>query len=85
LSVLAKWECAPLPIAQLRACVRLRTDRSARLLNRQDYGLQVGLPSDIAIINAETPEQAIAGIAQPLAAFKGGRQTLAWRPPELLR
>jgi cytosine deaminase len=71
--------------AQLRECFRMLTDRSARLLNMGDYGLQVGLPADIVVINAKTPEQAVAEIAQPVAAFKRGIQTMEWRPPELLR
>jgi cytosine/creatinine deaminase len=71
--------------AQLRECFRMLTDRSARLLNFRDYGLDVGLPADIVIVDAETPEQTIAEIAQPVAAFKRGRQTMAWHPPELLR
>jgi cytosine deaminase len=70
---------------QLRECFRMLTDRSARLLNRGDYGLQVGLPADVVVINAQTPEQAVAEIAQPVAAFKRGRQTVEWRPPALLR
>jgi cytosine/creatinine deaminase len=71
--------------AELRECFRMLTDRSARLLNLQDYGLAVGHPADIVVINAQSPEQAIAEIAQPVAAFKGGRQTVAWALPELLR
>jgi cytosine deaminase len=70
---------------QLRECFRMLTDRSARLLNQRDYGIQVGLPADIVVVNAQTPEQAIAEIAQPVAAFKRGAQTMEWRPPELLR
>jgi cytosine/creatinine deaminase len=71
--------------AELRECFRMLTDRSARLLNLQDYGLAIGRPADIVVINASSPEQAIAEIAQPVAAFKGGRQTVVWAPPELLR
>ena len=71
--------------AELRECFRMLTDRSARLLNLRDYGLAVGRPADIVVIDAQSPEQAIAEIAQPVAAFKGGRQTVAWAFPELLR
>ena len=71
--------------AELRECFRMLTDRSARLLNLQDYGLAVGRPADIVVIDAQSPEQAIAEIAQPVAAYKGGRQTVAWALPELLR
>jgi cytosine deaminase len=70
---------------QLNECFRMLTDRSAQLLNMRDYGLKVGLPADIVVINAETPEQAVAEIAQPVAAFKRGRRTMEWHPPALLR
>lgn len=70
---------------QLRECFGMLTDRSARLLNLRDYGLKAGLPADIVIIDAQTPEQVVAEIAQPVAAFKRGAQTVVWRPPELLR
>jgi cytosine deaminase len=71
--------------AQLHECFRMLTDRSARLLNLPDYGIDVGRHADIVIIDAETPEQAIAEIARPVAAFKRGTQTVVWHPPELLR
>ena len=61
------------------------TERSARLMNCADYGLAVGKPADVVVIDAETPAQAIAEIAQPVAAFKHGRQTMVWNPPELIR
>jgi cytosine/creatinine deaminase len=70
---------------RLRECFDMLTGRSARLLNLEDYGFAVGKAADVVIINAQSPEQAIAEIAQPLAAFKRGRQTMAWQPPELLR
>ena len=60
------------------------TERSARLLNLKDYGLKVGNPGDVVVINAESPLQAISEISQPLAAFKNGRQTMRWSAPELL-
>ena len=61
------------------------TLRSARLLNLTDYGFAVGHPADVVIINAQTPEQAIAEISQPIAVFKHGKRTVVWQPPELLR
>jgi cytosine deaminase len=71
--------------APLRECFAMLTERSARLLNLKDYGLMVGNPADIVIIDAETPEQAIAEIRQPLAVFKRGRRTVVRHPPELVR
>ena len=71
--------------AQLRECFNMLTERSARVLNLKDYGFAVGNPADVVILNAESPEQAIAEISRPLAAFKNGKQTVRWHAPELLR
>jgi len=71
--------------ASLRECFRMLTERSARLLNLEDYGFAVGHPADVVVINAQSPEQAVAEISQPLAAFKNGRPTMVWHPPALLR
>ena len=71
--------------AELRQCFELLTTRSARLLNLKDYGFAVGNPADVVIINAQTPEQAVAEIAQPVAAFKNGKQTMRWSLPQLMR
>ncbi len=71
--------------AELTECFRMLTERSARLLNLDDYGFALGRPADVVIINAQSPAQAIAEIAQPLAAFKHGKRTVAWQPPALLR
>ena len=70
---------------QLRECFAMLTERSARLLNLRDYGIAVGNPADIVVIDSETPEQAIAEIRQPLAVYKRGRQTVVRHRPELLR
>ena len=71
--------------AQLRECFNMLTERSARLLNLKDYGFAPGHPADIVILDAETPEQAIAEISRPVACFKNGKQTVRWHTPELLR
>jgi cytosine deaminase len=70
---------------QLRECFAMLTDRSARLMNLPDYGIAVGNPADIVVIDATTPEQAIAEVAAPLAAFKRGRRTVTRPRAELHR
>jgi cytosine deaminase len=70
---------------QLRECFAMLTDRSARVLNLKEYGFVIGYPADIVIVNAQSPEQAVAEIAQPIAAFKHGRRTVDWSLPKLLR
>src|SRR5712691_11840509 len=71
--------------AQLRECFAMLTERSARLLNLKDYGLTVGNPADIVVVDAESPEQAVAEIRQPLAVSKRRHQTVIRHPPELVR
>ncbi|HZS83548.1 MAG TPA: amidohydrolase family protein [Stellaceae bacterium] len=70
---------------RLRECFAMLTQRSARLLNLRDYGLAIGNPADIVVIDAQTPEQAVAEIREPLAVFKRGRRTVVRHPPQLLR
>jgi cytosine/adenosine deaminase-related metal-dependent hydrolase len=36
----------------------------------KDYGFAIGRPADVVIFNAQTPEQAVAEIARPVAAFE---------------
>jgi cytosine deaminase len=71
--------------AALRECFHMLTSRSARLMNLTDYGFKTGNPADVVIIDAQTPEQAVAEIARPLAVFKNGKRTVAWQRPELIR
>jgi cytosine/creatinine deaminase len=70
---------------ELRECFAMLTERSARVLNLKNYGLAVGNPADVVLFDAETPEQAIAEIRNPVAAFKRGRQTMLRCPPQLIR
>jgi cytosine deaminase len=72
-------------LERLRDCFFMISERSARLLNLPDYGLAVGNPADIAVIDAETPEQTIAEIRQPVAVWKRGRRTVTRHPAELHR
>ncbi len=68
----------------LRDLFLMLTERSARLLNLKDYGLVPGNPADLVVIDAASPEQAIAEIRSPLAVWKRGRRTVIRHPPELL-
>jgi cytosine deaminase len=68
-----------------RECFNMITTRSAKLLNLDDYGLAVGNPADLAVLDAETPEQAVAELAPVLWAFKRGRRTVTRAPAVLHR
>ncbi len=70
---------------QLRELFGMLTERSARLLNLKDYGIIPGNPADLVVIDAASPEQAIAEIRPPLGVWKRGRRTVIRHPPELVR
>lgn len=69
--------------SRLRECFAMLTERSARLMNLTDYGIRIGNPADIVVLDATTPEQAVAEITPPLAVFKRGRRTLTRPRAEL--
>ena len=72
---------APTDLAE---CFAMLTTRPARLMNLRDYGIAVGNPADVAVVDAHSPEQAVAELREPLAVFKGGRQTVRRTRTELL-
>ena len=68
---------------RLRDCFYMLTDRSAKLMNLTDYGIAVGNPADVVVFDAATPEQAVAEVRAPLAAFKRGVLTVTRPRAEL--
>ncbi|MGI4939081.1 MAG: amidohydrolase family protein [Janthinobacterium lividum] len=68
---------------QLRECFSMLTDRSARILGLDQYGIEVGNPADLVVIDSPSPERAISEIRRPVAVFKRGRRTVTWHPAEL--
>ena len=68
-----------------RECLNMITTRSAKLMNIRDYGLEVGRPADLAVLDAMSPEQAVAELAPVLHAFKRGRRTMTRALPVLHR
>ncbi|HVC50407.1 MAG TPA: amidohydrolase family protein [Stellaceae bacterium] len=71
--------------AGLRALFGMLTESSARVLNLADYGLAPGNPADLVVLDAATPEQAVAELRPPLAVWKRGRRTVTRLPAELHR
>ena len=70
---------------ELAECFEMLTRRSARLLRRDDYGIEVGRPADLVVWDARSPAEAVARIAVPLHGFKRGRRTFSRTLPELNR
>lgn len=70
---------------EIQACFEMVTQRSARLMRLEDYGLAVGKTADLVVLDCTTPEAAVAEVAAPLYGFKRGRQTFTRKPAELHR
>ena len=70
---------------RLRECFAMLTERSAKLMNLRDYGLRVGNPADIVVLDAATPEEAVAEVKAPLVVFKHGIRTVTRPRAELHR
>jgi cytosine deaminase len=70
---------------ELRDCFDMITSRSARLMNIDDYGLEVGNPADLVVLDAPGPETAVAELSPVLYAFKNGRRTVTRAPAVLNR
>jgi cytosine deaminase len=58
---------------ELSACLDMVTTLPARLMNLGDYGITVGNPADIVVLDCQSPSAAVAELAQPLLAMKRGR------------
>ena len=71
--------------AGLRQCLDLVTHCPARLMRVQDYGIAVGNPADIVILDCPTGIAAVQELAAPLCAFKRGRKTFTREPAQLHR
>ena len=61
-------------VNDLAACFAMISERPARILRKDDYGIKVGNPADLVVWNAQSPAEVIATVAQPLLAFKRGRR-----------
>jgi cytosine deaminase len=69
----------------LSDCFAMISERAARILRREDYGIAVGNPADLVVWNASTPAEVIATIAQPSMGFKRGRRVFTREKAELHR
>ena len=70
-------------IGEFDACLDLVTDLPARLMNLKDYGLAVGNPADIVVLDTDSGPNAIAELPEVLMGFKRGRQVFERRRPML--
>jgi len=64
----------------IRECFEMITARSARLMRRHDYGVEVGKTADLVVLDCQDRESAVAEVVTPLYGFKRGRPTFTRRP-----
>jgi cytosine deaminase len=62
---------------QIRACLEMVTSHPAKLMNLADYGIAVGYPADIVVLDCTDSASAVAELAQPLLAMKRGRMSFS--------
>jgi cytosine deaminase len=70
-------------VTEFDACLDLVTDLPARLMNLRDYGIAVGNPADVIVLDTDSGRGAIAELPEVLMGFKNGRQTFERRRPVL--
>ena len=63
----------------------MTTSSAARLMRLKDYGIAVGGPADLVVLDAPDPVMALRTVAPVLAAYKRGRRTVTREPVRLHR
>ena len=66
-------------------CFNMVTERSARLMRVDDYGVEVGKSADLVVHDCSDPATAVAELVPPLYGFKRGRRTFTREPARLHR
>lgn len=59
----------------IATCLDMVTTLPAKLMNLTDYGIAVGNPADLIVLDCHDSAMAVAEIAQPLVGFKRGRRS----------
>jgi cytosine deaminase len=71
--------------ADMRECFNMVTRRPAEIMRLADYGLAAGKSADLVVLDATSPEMAVAELTPVLYAFKRGRKTVSRQPATLHR
>ena len=70
-------------VSDFDTCLDLVTDLPARLMNLRDYGISIGNPADLVVLDTDSGRNAIAELPEVLMGFKNGRQVFERRRPTL--
>jgi cytosine deaminase len=72
-------------VSDFDTCLDLVTELPARLMNLGDYGIKVGNPADLVVLDTKDSRFAIAELPDIMMGFKSGRQTFARQRPTVFR
>lgn len=67
----------------LAQCFGMVTAGPAKLMNVAEYGIAIGHPADLVVLDCADEAMAVAELSQPLFGFKRGRRTFT-RPLPML-
>ena len=70
---------------EVRALWDMTTSAAAKLMRKTDYGIAVGAPADLVMLDAPDAVTALRTVAPVLAAYKRGRRTVTREPVQLHR
>src|SRR6202030_3945922 len=66
--------------AELASCLDMVTTLPAKLMNLRNYGIAVGNPADLVVLDCTDRAGAVAEIVRPLFGMKRGRRTFVCPP-----
>jgi cytosine deaminase len=72
-------------VGDFDTCLDLVTELPARLMNLGDYGIKVGNPADLVVLDTRDSRFAIAELPDIVMGFRRGRQSFARQRPRLFR
>ena len=70
---------------EVKALWDMTTSSAAKLMRKEDYGIKVGGPADLVVLDAPDAITALRTVAPVLAAYKRGRRTVTREPVRLHR
>jgi cytosine deaminase len=68
---------------ELAACLSMITTLPAKLMNLHDYGIAIGNPADLVVLDCREAAAAVAELAIPLFGLKRGRRSFSRTAPTL--
>ena len=71
--------------SDLASCLDMVTTLPAKLMNLQNYGITIGNPADLVVLDCADRARVVAEIVRPLFGMKNGRRTFVSPPARLLR